>query len=289
MNAITIQSPVTEKIEELYNAYLEDLITQGKSRTAIRNFRNPTRKLIGFLKERDIFHANQITEHLLDEFQTWLYVERGISYWSVVAYIRDIRNFFNYLVDHGQLESNVLKSRRTMPQPEIPTKQQAHYYTYEEVESRYLAHQRKWVTYCYLNKERKHIKGFVKYLRSNEIKSFYSVTEKILLNYRDYLWEEFVHAHKDGLVVRSQKERLCCIVRLFNYLEKEGILKVNPSRPINWRPYYREIFEKAKKLPPKAVENNNLTEFAQYKREFLEYERTKGKSSSTVRVYKKMS
>lgn len=273
-------------MEEFYNAYLEALTADGKHRAAIRNFRNPTRKFIGFLKERDILEVNQLTDGVFDDFQTWLYADRGLSYWSVVAYMRDIRFFFDYLVDAGKLERNLLKNRRTIAQPEVPTRQQPHYYTYDEVETRYLAHQRKWVTFCYLNNERKHIKGFIKYLRSNEIKSFYTVTEKTLLNYREYLWEEFVHAREDGLVVRSQKERLCCVVRLFNYLEREGILKANPSRPVDWRQYYKEIYEKERELPAMPIENNDLTELVKYKNEFLQYELTKGKCHSTVQWYK---
>src|SRR5262245_28268647 len=240
-------------LEEIYEAYLERLTAQGKPRAAIRNFRNPTRKFIRFMKERGLTEANQITETVLDEFQSWLYVDRGFSYWSVVAYMRDIRFFFDFLVEIGQMQINLLKDRRTMPQPAVPTKQQSHYYTYEEIEKRYLNYQNEWVTFCYLKNERKHLKGFIKYLRSNELKSFYVVTEKTLLNYREFLWNEFVHARKDGLVVRSQKERLCSAVRLFNYLEKEGILKDNPAGRIDWRSYYKEIYEKAKKLPKRII------------------------------------
>lgn len=274
-------------LEELYEDFLEHLIAKGKSRTAIRNFRSPTHKFIKFLKQRDITEVSQITENMLDEFQLWLYQERGLMYFSVVAYMRNVRFFFDFLVKTGKMKRNLLVDRKTMRQPEIPAKQQSHYYTFDEIENRYLNHQSKWVTFNYLTLERKHIKGFIKYLRSNEIKSFYTITEKTLLKYREFLWDEFVHSRKGGLVVRSQKERLCSIVRLLNYLQREGILKENPAKRIEWKQYYREIYQKAKKLKKKVIVNNDLTEMDKYKLEFLEYELAKGKSKGTVQQYRK--
>lgn len=272
---------------KLFEAFSEQLVEQGKSREAVRSLYSPVQKFISYLNEREITLAKQITDSVFDEYQTWLYVERGVSYRSVAAYQRAIRQFFDYLVNIGRMRRNILSGRSVMKKPTVPVRQQSHYYTFEEIETRYLNHQKKWVSFNYLNQERKHVRAFIKYLRANEINSVYTVTEKTLLQFREYMWEEFVHSYKNSIVVRSQVERLRCIVRFFNYLEREGILKNNPTHKIDWSTYYAEIKTKAEKVSTQPQEDNDLTNIEQYMVDFLRYEEARGKSQSTVKHYRR--
>lgn len=162
-----------------------------------------------------------------------------------------------------------------------------HHYTYEDALRRYFIGQKKQVSYGYLVAVQKHLKGFVKYLKSKGFKSFYLVIEHTLIDYREFLWKEFANRRDGALVVRSQVERLRCVVRLFSYLYSEGILKDNPTRNLDWEQYYKDIVQKSKTLPPKPVEKDNLTERDELKLKFLEYEKGRGLSRGTVKKYKK--
>ena len=111
------------------------------------------------------------------------------------------------------------------PRCEFPRRQLLdHHYTFEDVLRRYSIGQKNKISYGYLIQVQKHLKGFVKYLKGKGFKSFYMVREHTLTDYREFLWREFVNGRDGFLVVRSQVERLRCVVRLFRYLYGEGIL-----------------------------------------------------------------
>lgn len=174
------------------------------------------------------------------------------------------------------------------PRCEFPRRQLLdHHYTYEDVLRRYFIGQKKQVSYGYLTAVGKHLKGFVKYLKGKGFKSFYLVREHDLIDYREFLWREFVNRRDGALVVRSQVERLRCMVRLFRYLYSEGILKKDPTKNLDWEQYYKDIVQKSKTLLQKPVEKDNLTERDELKLKFLEYERGRGISKGTVKKYKK--
>ena len=270
-----------------FENYLTHLASQGKKRASMHNFRNPTRQLIKFLMEKGITEPEVLCVRDIEEFQIFLYTERDFSYRSVVVYIKDIRLFINYLSDECSLNMDLVDGICVLPKFEIGIKQQSRFYTFDEILVRYLAYQKKWVSYGHLNNIQKHLKGFIKYLKVNEVKSVYAISASMLIKYRDYLWEEFVNYSDSSLVVRSQKERLQCVVRLFRYLCREGILKENPAVNLGWEQYYKDIIEKAKQLPEKQKEENDLTEFERFKTEFLDYQRARGKSKSTIAIYRK--
>lgn len=174
------------------------------------------------------------------------------------------------------------------PRCEFPRRQLLdHHYTFEDVLRRYSIGQKNKISYGYLNQVQKHLKGFVKYLKGKGFKSFYLVQENTLIEYREFLWREFVNRRDGALVVRSQVERLRCVVRLFRYLYDEGILKKDPTKNLDWEQYYKDIVQKSKTLPRQPVENDNLTERDKLKLKFLEYERGRGLSKGTVKKYKK--
>lgn len=274
-------------LDELLDAYGEYLTKQGKSRISVLTYQNPNKKLICFLKEKGITKPKQITEEHLKEFQLFLYQERDFSHGSVDTFMKIVKLFFDFLISIKKLKQNIARNTPTLTKPELPEKQLAHFYTYEEILRRYLGDQKKWVSFAYLYAVEKHLKGFFKYLRAIEIKSVYTVTEGTLIKYREFLWNELVHNKKDALVVRSQIERLRCAVRLFRYLQKETILKVNPSSNLDWESYYKDILEKEKTLPPKPPAENNLTELDKLKLKFLDYEKAVGKDPNTLLHYKK--
>jgi len=221
------------------------------------------------------------------EFQTFLYEKRELRRASVVTYIKIIYFFFNFLVEKMELEKNIIKGVEILPVPEKPQKQLAHFYTYEEIMRRYLASREVRVSYCYLNQVKKHLNGFIKFLIANEVGSVYTVTEAMLLKYRNFLWEDLIQMKDTALVVRSQIERLRRVLFLFQYLHKEGILKDNPFQGLDWDSYYKEITEKAKTLPDKPKQNNDLTELEELGVKFCDYEKSKGKRPNTIMMYKK--
>src|SRR3989338_9404916 len=93
---------------------------------------------------------------------------------------------------------------------------------------------------------------------------------------------------RDGaLVVRSQVERLRCVVRLFRYLYSEGILKKDPTKDLDWEQHYKTIVQESKTVPQKTVGKDNSTERDRLKLKFLEYEKGRGLNKGTVKKYKK--
>lgn len=173
------------------------------------------------------------------------------------------------------------------PRCESPRRQFLHHYTYKDVLRRYSISQKNKISYGYLMAVQKHLKGFVKYLKSNGIKSLYSVRESALIEYREFLWREFADRRDGALVVRSQIHRLRCVVRLFRYLYREGILKKDPSKDIEWEQYYKAIVQKGKTLPSEPVKKDKLTELEELKITFLNYQSNRNLSKDTVRKYKK--
>lgn len=260
---------------------------QGKSRQSVLTYQNPNKQLIKLLLGKGIFEPKKITEEHLKDYQIYLFEERDFAPSSVATFMKHVRLFFEYLIGKGELQTNIARDIKVLPKPELPKEQLSHFYTYDEIMRRYLGNQKRWISFSYMNMVKKHLRGFIKYLKSNEVKSVYAVTESALLKYRDFLWDDYVHYRKDSLVARSQIERLRCVVRLFRYLCKEGILNDNPARKLDWEHYYKGIIEKAKTLPQKPAERNNLTEFGKLKLKFIEYEAAKGKSRKTIKQYRK--
>lgn len=86
-----------------------------------------------------------------------------------------------------------------VPRCEFPRRQLLdHHYTFEDVLRRYSIGQKNEISYGYLNQVRKHLKGFVKYLKAKGFKSFYKVREHNLIDYREFLWEEFYNASQNS-------------------------------------------------------------------------------------------
>lgn len=275
-------------LDELLGSYAEHLAGQGKSRQAVLAYKNPNCQLIGFLKDKGIDKPQAITQELLCEFQVFMFEEKDFKQSSVRSFMQHVKLSFDFLIEKGELEKNIARTVKVLPKPALPEQQLAHFYNYDEIMRRYCGSQKHWVSYAYLNQVRKHLRGFIKYLKSNEIKSVYVVTESTLIKYRDFLWDDFVHYRKDALVAKSQVERLRCVVRLFRYLRKEGILKDNPADKLDWEPYYKDIIEKAKTLPKEPIiVNNDLTDLGKLKLKFLKYELARGKDERTVDHYRK--
>ncbi len=277
-----------ESLSDLLDSYGEYLFAEGKSRVAVVNYSNPNRQLVQFLSEKGITNPKDVTEELLKEFQQFLYDERDFAHRSVVSTMRHTARFFDFLILYGKLKRNYARGIEILSKPGLPQKQLSHFYTFEEILPRYLRSQEKWVSYRYLHQVEKHLKGFIKFLRANEIGSVYGVSESTLLKYRKYLWDEFVEAREDGLVVKSQIDRLRIVVKLFKYLCKEGILKSDPAKNLGWETYYKEIIEKAKALPKRPeLPQRDLTELDKLALKFLEYETGKGKDPSTIKTYER--
>ena len=273
--------------ERLLGLYGEHLTSQGKGHAFVTTYLNPCRQFIQLLKEKGIDDAKKVEKVHIEDFQKFLYEKRDFKTSSVDTFTTLLRVFFGFLVEKGELKENVVTGVPILPAPELPTTQLAHHYNYEEVLRRYLGDQEKFVSFGYLNEVKKHLNGFIKFLIANEIRSVYVVTENTLLQYRIFLWEELVQMKDTALVVKSQKNRLCCVVRLFRYLQKEGILKDNPAEKLDWEHYYKEIREKALTLPDKPQENRDLTEFEKMALKFYDYQLSKPKSPNTIKMYKK--
>src|SRR3989338_2341782 len=277
----------TNLLNRLLDSYGEYLSHQGKSRQSILTYQNANRQLVSMLSEKGISDPKKIKKEHLQEFQAFLFEERDFSTKSVATFLKLIRLFFEFLCERGELQKNIARNVKLLPKPPLPDKQLSHFYTYDEILRRYLGDQKRWVSFSYLNIVKKHLRGFLKYLKGNEIKSVYVVTEATLIKYRDFLWDDHVHYRKDSLVARSQVDRLRCVVRLFRYLCKEGILKDNPAKNLDWEAYYKEIIEKARTLPEKPAVKNELTDLDKFKLKFLEYESARGKNRKTVEQYRK--
>lgn len=267
--------------------YEDFLIKQGKKHTVVLGYLNPNKQFIEFLSKADVSKPSQITKDHILGFQMYLYDKKDFTQNSVATFIKHIKLFLNYLIKNNKLDVNVAKDIEILKKPTLPEKQLSHFYTYDEILCRYLGNQKQWVSYSYMNNVRKHIKGFIKYLLTNDIGSFYSVTEGTILNYRNYLFDELINFSNGALVIRSQVERLRNVVKLFKYLNKQGILKRNPTDNLGWEKYYKNIYKKAKEIKPKPETKQVLTEFSKLKLTFLEYQLTIGKSKNTIKKYRK--
>ena len=105
--------------------------------------------------------------------------------------------------------------------------------TSHKIMRRYLGSRETRISYGYLHQVKKHLNGFIKFLIANEVGSVYAVTERTLIKYREFLWEELLQTKETALVVRSQIDRLRRVVQLFRYLHKDGIFKDNPAQSMN--------------------------------------------------------
>ncbi len=283
-----MELPKMNKLEELVESYGQHLTNQGKVRSHVLGYVNPSKQFIRFLHKLSIHEPKEVEGVHLEDFQRFLYEERDFKRASVVTFVKCINFFFDFLVEKGELDHNLTRDVEVLSPSKLPDEQLSHFYTYEEILRRYLVNQKRWISYGYWNQVKKHLDAFVKYLLSNEIVSIYKVTESTVIGYRNYLWEELVDMKDTALVTRSQIVRLQCVVRLFRYLRREGILNKDPAEKLGWEAYYKELKEKAKNIPTKRPEEKReLTEFETMRIKFLEYELGKGKSPKTVKTYKK--
>jgi len=274
-------------VNEFLASYEAFLTKQGRPRISILTHLNPLRKLASFAEEKELSKPKQITVEVLKEFQKFYLEKRDFKVETVAMYMLFIRLFFDFLILNGVVKDNPAEGIEILQKPEPPQTQLAHFYTFEEILRRYIADQKEWVSFAYASQVEKHLKGFFRYLLANDVKSIYSVTESTLLKYREYLWDEFVEMRTDALVVKSQISRLCCMVKLFRYLYREGILKEDPARHLAWKAYYPEILEKARHLPARPKVQEDLTEMEKLKEKFLEYESSRGKAAQTCQGYHK--
>jgi len=217
-------------LEQLLDLYEQQLVSQGRTPMLIIDYLNPARQFIQFLKEKGIDGPKQVEKGHLLEFQTFLYEKRELRRVSIVTYIKLIRFFFAFLVEQGELESNIIHDVEILPAPEKPQKQLAHFYTYEEIMRRYLCGKEVRVTYAYLRQVKKHLNGFLKFLIANEVGSVYVVTESMLLKYRNFLWDELVQMKDTALVVRSQIERLRRVVFYSNISKRKEYSRTTPLK-----------------------------------------------------------
>lgn len=276
----------SNELMRLLDVYCEHLAIKGRSHHSILTSRNPNHQLVKYLVALGISKPKSVTEEHLRGFQQFLYNDRDFKESTVRTFMRHVALFFSFVIQQGELVKNVARGVEIVPKV-VVKKQQVYHYTFDEILTRYLRNQEKYVSYAYLNSVQKHLRGFIKYLRSNEIKSIYPVTEAVLLRYREFLWDEFEDFSKDGLVVRSQINRLRIVVCLFKYLTKEGILIENPALNLSWEEYYKEIKVRAENLPKKPSPKIVLSALDKLNLKFLEYQQAIGKDAKTLKLYKK--
>jgi len=275
----------SKKLESLLLDFSNLLSKGGKSKVYILSFTNPLRQFVHFLRLKHIYYPHEVTKALILDFQLGLYKERGFKSETVRVYVNRIKKFFRFVSEKGHeiiIDSNIL------PKPEIKDEKLKRYYTFDDLLGRYIEVQHQWNSYGYVVHVKKHLKGFFRYLRSHGIKNVYMVTEANILNYRDFLWDEFKDGYSSSLVVESQIERLRAINKFFSYLFQIRVIDKIPTYEINWRAYYKKIRQEAKELnnPDRYIDwvPEDLKEIFQ---KFISYETVKGKSSNTINKYKK--
>lgn len=267
-------------VKELIRQYQDYLA--GKEAGGVR-YLSVLKYLTEYTERADIKDiASMNTERLL-EFQLYLYDEYDFTFETVRTMFYTLKRFFAYLMENNLIKENLLYKVEIIPKPQ-PKKIISRYYSFDELISRYLNYRKSHLSYGYLIQVEKHLKGYFRYLRNKGIKSVYSVTEGSLLKYRDFLWQEYECGEKDSLVPESQIERLGTVCRFFRYLYKEGLLRDNPALNLAWKDYFRRLRQRPKKSKEIKAVSSPLDEL---KQKFIDYEKTKGKSLSTLSSYKK--
>ena len=273
-----------KKLEEHLLEFREFLARKGKAGDYILCYTAPIKQFIKFAKAKLVFYPHQLTKEILGEYQLALYKERDRKTWTVTAYTYRIKAFLRYLDNKG---IEVIKDFELLPRPKLKEERLRRYYTFEELLKRYIAIQRKWVSYDYSNQLQKHLKAFFRYLRTADIKNVYNVTEGIILKYRDFLWEEYKCGKDHALVVKSQIERLRSINVFFKFLYAERIIPKIPTFNIDWKAYFKKIRKEAEVFfkPPKYKDwvPPSLKELMQ---KYADYERMKGKALNTLKRYR---
>jgi len=276
-NSNTMQSLFKE-----YDLFLSEKFTE---RVEILRYLRPLKELIIFNGKAKL-PISKVTSMYLIEFQKYLYQERGFKAHTIKWQIRYISFFFGYLISKNITKDNSASRVDLIPEPPKNPLVQRHY-SFDEILRRYINYQRRWLSYEYLTNVQKHLKAFLKYLRTQDNNTVYKVTEALLLKYRECLWNNYADQAESSITVKSQRERLRVVCRLFAYLEREGIIASDPSRGLGWEQYYKQIFKQAKSLPKKPKPKQQLTPLEELGMKFIEYETTKGKVKNTINGYKR--
>jgi len=275
----------TKKLEEHLLEFRAFLGQKGKGKGYIDSYMSPVGQLIRFVAQRLIFYPHQVTRELLAEYQLALYEERDFKFDTVRIYSYRIKEFLRYLNNKG---IDIVKDFDILPKPKPKDERLKRYYTFEDLLTRYLAVQRKWLSYGYSNNIQKHLRAFSKYLRTQGIKNVYSVTEAIILKYRDFLREEYKEGRDSAIVIESQIDRLGVIGNFFKFLYRERIIEKIPAFNIDWKAYFNKIREEAKSLPKPARYKDWVPEsLKELMQKFADYERIVGKSPKTISSHRK--
>ncbi|MFC1808104.1 tyrosine-type recombinase/integrase [Candidatus Omnitrophota bacterium] len=281
----SIHKPKSASMDEMLTQYAHSLSARFDRRVTVLLYQCPVKELIKFAKEK-IKTPKDVTPELLFDFQNYLYSKRDFTYETVKSYILRVKLFFDFIINIGTIEQNPARNLIVLPKPELKDLV-SRYYSFSELLSRYINDQRHFVSYSYIHQLDKHLKGFFRYLRITEHNTVYKVTQGIILKYRDHLWTEYERDSREGLVPRSQKDRLRTICRFFRYLHREGLIKEDPAKGHEWESYYKLILEKAENLPKKIDDQKDLSDLEELKIKFLDYERTRGKAKNTLNSYRK--
>jgi len=273
-----------KKLEEHFQKFYDSFRAKKKSHNYTICYINPIKQIIKFAKHKHMLYPHQVTKELFEEYQLALYKERGFKYETVRLYFYKIREFLNYL--HSK-NVEIVKEFQILPPPKIKDERLTRYYTFEDLLKRYIAIQRRWISFAYSNGVQKHLNAFFKYLRAQDIKNVYKVSEGIILKYRDYLWNELIEKRESALVVESQIDRLRAINKFLKFLYRERIIEKMPAFNIDWKAYHRKIREEAKKLSKPIRRKDWVPEpLKELIKKFITYETAKGKSESTTLHYR---
>lgn len=271
---------------ELLEQYQSYLLGKGKIKKTVKTYLSPVRHLFRYMEKNKTKRINRIDKDIISAFQLYLYDEYDFTLETMRSFLYVLRRFFNYLRENQIISKNPIQKIDPVPKPE-PKQIISRYYSLDELISRYLNYKKGQRSYLYLHWVEKQLKGFFRYLRTQEIKGVYSVTQSTLLKYRDYLWQEYERGKDNFLVPRSQIERLRVICRFFRYLHKDGLLKENLGANLGWEVYFKQLQEKAKTTPKPDKPRAALSPLDELKLKYIEYERSKGKSPNTLYGYKK--
>ena len=274
----------SKKLEEHLLDFYKYIKEKGKSHESAMCFINPVKQIVKFAKHRLVLYPDQVTGGLYEEFQLALYSERGFEYDTVRVYFYRIWSFIRFLSDNGV---EIHKEFQILPKPKIDDGKLTRYYTFEDLQKRYIATQRKWISFSYSNGVQKNLTAFFKYLRTQEIKIVYKIHEGTILKYRDFLWNDFKEGRDHALVVEGQVSRLRTVNKFLRFLYRERIIEKMPTFNIDWKAYYKKIRKDGRNIKNPTRYRDWVPEpLKEIMQKFIDYEKAIGKSDQTTDHYK---
>lgn len=226
--------------------------------TWLHQMSNYLKRFYSFIAGNGTDDLNKVTREQLIQFQLYLYSEHLLAKDTVRCHIVTLRSFYNYLYLNNLVSNNPTIGLGLVPSPAACQVGSRRHYTWKELITRFKKdHYRNNYTLLCLKQKLSGINLFIKFLRTQHVRTIYKVKPIHIENYKQYLDSYYSNSSNPVFMKVLAVKRACRFLRFFYY---KGYIEKDPASCIDYSQYRKELEKTAKQENPAIKEKTRLEE-----------------------------